>query len=354
MVVDDSAVIRGLVSRTLEQEPDIEIVASAPDGRAAVAAIGRTPADVVVLDIEMPVMDGLTAIPLLLQAAPGVRILMASTLTAKNAQITLDALAAGATDFLLKPSAVREMLGTASFNQELLTKVRELGPRPARGPTKTSRKPAADTSSSPAAQDAAGLSLRQAPMLPPEVLAIGSSTGGPQALLQVLTGVAKNVRVPIVITQHMPPTFTAILAAQIKRQSGLAAVEAQEGMPLEPGHVYVAPGDFHMTVDAVHVIHLNQGPRENFCRPSVDPMLRSLVGVYRSRVLTVILTGMGHDGLAGCKAVIEAGGAVIAQDEATSVVWGMPGAVAKAGLCSAVLPLAEIGLRLRPYVSGEI
>jgi two-component system chemotaxis response regulator CheB len=347
MVVDDSVVIRGLFARALEVANDVEIVASVPDGRAAVAALGRTPVDVIVLDIEMPVMDGLTAIPLLLKAAPRVKILMASTLTQKNAKITLDALAAGATDFLLKPSS-REMLGPASFNRDLLAKVRHLGSRTSRAWAVTPVS-VRQASAAPAAKP---LALRRAPMQAPHIIGIGSSTGGPQALLQVLSHLVPNTRVPILITQHMPPTFTAILANNISRQCGAAAVEAEDGMTVEAGRIYVAPGNYHMTVDTAHVIRLNQGPQENFCRPSVDPMLRSLVEVYRGRILTVILTGMGQDGLSGCRAVVEAGGAVIAQDEATSVVWGMPGAVATAGLCTAVLPLAQIGPHLRPFAFG--
>jgi two-component system chemotaxis response regulator CheB len=350
MVVDDSAVIRGLISRALESEGDIEIVASVPEGRSAIAALQRMPVDVVVLDVEMPVMNGLTAIPLILKIAPRVKIMMASTLTKKNAQITLDALAAGASDFLLKPSAVRDMLGPASFNRELLTKVRELGAKPSRATSITGPASGGPSLLSPIKP----FTMRPPLMRAPEVVAIGSSTGGPQALLRVLTDLAPKFRPPILITQHMPPTFTAILATQISRQCGRVALEAANGMSVEPGHIYVAPGNFHMTVDATRTIRLNQGPQENYCRPSVDPMLRSLVEVYRGRVLVVILTGMGHDGLAGCKAVVEAGGAVFAQDEATSVVWGMPGAVAKAGLCTEVLPLGELGPRLRPYASGEV
>lgn len=350
MVADDSAVIRGLVTRALEAEGDIEVVASVPEGRAAVAALERTRADIVVLDVQMPVMDGLTAIPLLLRAKPGVKILMASTLTKKNARTTLDALAAGAADFVLKPSAVREMLGPAEFNRELLAKVRQLGGQPAR--TLIPAKPAASEPVQ-ARLSATQLSLRLSLLRPPEIVAIGSSTGGPQALVRVLADVAPVVRAPILITQHMPPTFTTILANQITRQCGVAAFEAEDGLVVEAGRIYIAPGDFHMTIDAGHTIRLNQAPPENYCRPSVDPMLRSLVSVYRDRVLAVILTGMGHDGLAGCRAVVAAGGSIIAQDEATSVVWGMPGAVVGAGLCSAVLPLGEIGARLRPFVSGK-
>jgi two-component system, chemotaxis family, protein-glutamate methylesterase/glutaminase len=346
LVVDDSAVIRGLLARTLEADPEIEVVASIPDGRAAIAAVSRMPVDVVLLDVEMPVMGGLAAIPLLLKAAPGVKIVMASTLTAKNAQVTLDALAAGAVDYVLKPSATRALLDSTSFNRELLAKVRQLGAHrlgahPA--PTDNAPQPLAPTSPRPVA-------LRAPPKLAPAILAIGSSTGGPPALFQVLKQLSSPPRIPILIVQHMPPTFTGILAAHISRQCGVAAVEATDGSALEPGRVYVAPGNFHMTIDAARVIRLNQGPPENYCRPSVNPTLRSLATVYGGRVLATILTGMGSDGLEGCRAVVEAGGAVIAQDKATSVVWGMPGAVAMAGLCSAVLPLAEIGPQLQAYL----
>ncbi len=348
LVVDDSAVVRGLISRTLDGDPEIEVVASAPDGRAAVAAVARSPVDVVVLDVEMPIMDGLTAIPLLLKASPGLKIVMSSTLTAKSAQTTLDALSAGATDYVLKPSATREMFDASSFSRELRTKIKQFGTNR----TAAARSPVAATAAarSPVRANSETLSLRPVPAVPPEILAIGSSTGGPQALQQVLKELPPNPRIPILIVQHMPATFTGILASHISRQCGVAAAEAVDGCKVEPGHIYIAPGNCHMTVDATRVIRLNQDPPENYCRPSVDPTLRSLAAVYGSRVLTVILTGMGYDGLKGCEAVVEAGGSVIAQDKATSVVWGMPGAVATAGLCSAVLPLAEIGQRLLPYM----
>lgn len=349
MVADDSAVIRGLISRVLDAEADIEIVASVPDGRAAVSALQRTPVDVVVLDVDMPIMDGLTAIPLLVKAAPGIKIVMASTHTRRNAKITLSALSAGAADYILKPSAAREMLGPASFNRELIEKIRHLGAKLGRAVAKTP----ADAPRAVEAGPPKPLLLRPAPVFAPQIIAFGSSTGGPQALLQVLKDFAPGAHVPILVAQHMPATFTSILASHITRQCGVSAMEATDGLTLEQGRVYVAPGNFHMTVDATHTLRLNQDPPENYCRPSVNPMLRSLAACYGSRVLAVILTGMGRDGLNGCRAVVEAGGAVFAQDEATSVVWGMPGAVAVAGLCSAVLPLAEIGPRLRPYALGK-
>jgi two-component system, chemotaxis family, protein-glutamate methylesterase/glutaminase len=346
LVVDDSAVVRRLITQVLRADPEIEVVASAPDGRAAVAVASRIQVDVAVLDIDMPIMDGLTAIPQLLKAVPGLKIVMASTLTAKNAQVTLEALAAGASDYIPKPSAMREMLDTSSFNRELLAKIKQFGAK--RGaisgiaPVTVARQPVH------AAPER--LTLRSASNFPPDILVIGSSTGGPEALLQVLEELPADVRVPILIVQHMPATFTGILAARITRLCGIAAAEAVDGNKLAPGCVYVAPGNFHMTVDAARVIRINQDPPENYCRPSIDPTLRSLAAVYGGKVLAVILTGMGSDGLKGCAAVVDAGGTVIAQDQATSVVWGMPGAVATAGLCSAVLPLTEIGPWLQPYL----
>ena len=339
MIVDDSAVVRGLIARVLHEDAEIELVASVDNGRTALASLERTPADIAVLDIEMPEMDGLTAIPLLLQKRPGLRIIMASTLTVRNAEIALRALALGAADYVPKPTASREMLGATPFNQELLFKIRNLGGRP--------------QIAAPAARHAGSeLALRTQMPVRPHAIAIGSSTGGPQALFRVLRD-AGPLRQPIFITQHMPPTFTTLLAQNIARDCGVAAKEGIDGEMVAPGRVYVAPGNHHMVVCGAPpgplAIGLNQDLPENFCRPAVDPMLRSLVAAYGRALLVVILTGMGHDGLEGCRAVVAAGGSVLAQDQASSVVWGMPGAVAQAGLCSAVLPVERIGARL-----GEI
>lgn len=372
MVVDDSAVIRGLLTRILEADPDIRVVASVGDGQMAVNAVQRTPVDVIVLDVEMPVMDGLTAIPKLLAAAPAARIVMASTLTRRNADISLRALQAGASDYIPKPSSTRDLISRETFSRDLLTKVKTL----AREACKSTGRPAAedvrrDTGRS-TAQGAGASSLGRSdrpaspllpvrpaakpvlraappPNRPPSLIAIGSSTGGPQALFQVLGNLADRTMPPILITQHMPATFTTILAEHITRQTGIPCREASTGDRPSAGAALLAPGGFHMVVErqaGSPQIRLTTDEPENFCRPSVDPMLRSIATCYGRDVLAVILTGMGQDGLQGCKAVVAAGGLVIAQDEATSIVWGMPGAVAGAGLCSAVLPLREIG----PYV----
>lgn len=351
MIADDSAVIRGLIARALEGEGDVQVVVTVADGRQAVAALARHPVDVIVLDIEMPELDGLSAIPLLLAKAPHAKIIMASTLTLKNADVTLKALAAGAADYIPKPTSSRDMMGPAAFNRELLEKVRSLGAvARARRPADPADRRLTAVPIHRAPVVSAQPTLRPPSTVPPQIVAIGSSTGGPQALYDVLKHLAPSFGLPIVLTQHMPPTFTTMLAQHITRICGVNAVEAADGMPVERGRVHIAPGDFHMKITNTRtapIIRLNKEPPENYCRPSVDPMMASIVELYGPSVLAVILTGMGQDGLRGCKAVVAAGGSVIAQDQATSVVWGMPGAVANAGLCSQILPIQEIGPRLK-------
>jgi two-component system chemotaxis response regulator CheB len=366
MVVDDSAVVRGLVTRMLEEDPHLQVVASVGNGQMALNALERHDVEVAILDIEMPVMDGLTALPLLLKVDPHLQVIMASTLTLKNADISLKALERGAADYIPKPTTSREISGGVDFKTHLIEKVRALAAVRRRFPRRLAKSeapapllrpvsavaPAASHSAEPAPRSSIyhrqtqPLTFRNAAVETPDVIAIGSSTGGPQALFSLLSAMrAGTVRQPILITQHMPPTFTTILAEHISRVSGWQAAEGVDGEPVVSGRVYIAPGDYHMVVEAKgteRVIRLNKNPPENFCRPSVDPMLRSMAQVWGRRVLVVILTGMGSDGLRGGQAVVEAGGTVIAQDEASSVVWGMPGAVATAGICSAVLPLSDI------------
>ena len=348
IVVDDSLVIRGFITRALDADPAFKVVASAGNGQIAVDTLQRTPADVIILDIEMPVMDGLTAIPKLKAIDPAVQIVMASTLTQRNAEISIKALELGATDYLPKPSA-REMAVPNEFQRDLRDKVRALGAIAwKKGVRQT---PLRATSGSVAAPvEKKKLSLLPMPTQRPAIIAIGSSTGGPQALFEVIKVMGANLPQPIVITQHMPPSFTAILADHISKQCNVTCTEGKDGEIIRPGNYYVAPGDFHMLIvkrPEGSVLRIVKDPQENFCRPAVDPMLRSLVEVYGSRILTVILTGMGQDGWKGSDAVVKAGGAVVAQDEATSVVWGMPGAVATAGICSAISPVGEIGAMVR-------
>ncbi len=348
MIVDDSAVIRGLLTRSLESDPAVRVVATVGNGLVAIQTLARTEVDVIVLDIEMPVMDGLTALPKLIAAEPDVKVIVASTLTQKNAQVSLKCLSAGAHDYIAKPTTTTALNAAVDFKRELLEKVKALASVRTQRRVKTGAVTVKRTDLAPVRVrpvESKPIVLRSPGRVQPEVLAIGSSTGGPQALFSFFQGLPAAIKQPILITQHMPPTFTTILAEHLARVSGRESAEAVDGEAIRPKRIYLAPGDFHMTVETKgtdKVIRLNKGAPENFCRPSVDPMLRSLVAAYGARLAVVILTGMGQDGLKGARVVVEAGGSVIAQDEASSVVWGMPGAVATAGLCSAVLPLGEL------------
>lgn len=332
MVVDDSAIVRGLIVQTLERDPALSVVARAANGEAALIELARTAVDVVVLDIEMPVMDGLTALPLILKLQPEARVVMASTLTRRNARISLQALQAGAADYVPKPET-GGLVGAEDFARELTAKVKALG-RSGGLPTPPTPAPVAPVRPSPLS-----------PPIRPQVVAVGGSTGAPPALMSLFADLKGELEQAVLLTQHMPPTFTAMLAEQLERTGERPAGEARDGEPILPGRIYVAPGGWHMTVGRsgkVPVIRLNQEAPEHFCRPSVDPMLRSAAAVYGPGVLAVILTGMGADGAEGCRAVAEAGGRFVVQDEATSVVWGMPGAAARTGLAEAVLPLPQI------------
>ncbi|HNQ92997.1 MAG TPA: chemotaxis response regulator protein-glutamate methylesterase [Alphaproteobacteria bacterium] len=377
MIVDDSAVIRGFLGKLLENDSDFEILNTAANGQIAVDRLKKDKHDIILLDVEMPVMDGLTAIPLLMAAQPNVKIIMCSTLTTKNAETTLKALALGAVECIAKPSTTQDMYSKDTFRNILIHTVKEIAgirnPIPQAAPTsRPTSSTTAPTSATPATSRPAAAepqnstaptytSLNRAgktvKLLPadkgfsgkPDLLAIGSSTGGPNALFALIPHL-KGIQIPVIITQHMPPTFTRILAEHIQQQTGITAVEGEENMPLLPGRIHIAPGGYHMTFKKngpSTVIHLDEGPMENFCRPAVDPMLRSAVKIYGQKIMTVILTGMGQDGMLGAREIVAAGGRVIAQDEATSVVWGMPGAAALDGTCSAVLPLQEIGPWLR-------
>jgi len=345
MICDDSLTIRGAIARMLEADPDIDVVARVANGRAALETLPQARPDVLILDIEMPVLDGMAALPLLLRADPTLRVVMASTLTTKGADIALHALRLGAADYVPKPSSIGG-LGDDTFRRDLLQKVKGLARLRRRCALPSAAKPA---------PPAILARPRPAPIRRPLLLAIGSSTGGPQALFTLVQGLATGVEVPVVLTQHMPPAFTPMLAEHLTRLGGMPCREAVDGSALIPGHIHLAPGDRHLVIDGKPGslrTRLSKAPPENFCRPSVDPMLRSAAAACDGRVLVAMLTGMGQDGLAGTKAVIDAGGTAIAQDEATSVVWGMPGAIAQAGLCHAVLPLPRIAAKLLDLLKG--
>jgi two-component system chemotaxis response regulator CheB len=372
MIVDDAVVVRGVLGRWIEAEPDMQIVASLRNGREAVDHVERVRPDVVLLDIDMPELDGLNALPLLLARKRDLVVIMASTLTRRNAEISLRALTLGAKDYIAKPNAYGDFAGAAEFHRQLIDKIRQLSARfhrrvPAVGvaPPKSLERPAKAADTALARTEAPPLvphhpediTLRPFPACVPKVLVIGASTGGPQALMSVI-GKLNGVfdRVPILITQHMPPTFTAIIAEHLTQATGRKAREGRDGEPVNGGSVYVAPGGKHMRVvrrDAGIAIEINDQPPVNFCKPAVDPLFESAAHVWPQGVCALVLTGMGADGLRGGRAIVAAGGSVVAQDEATSVVWGMPGQVAHAGICSAVLPVHEIAPRLNRLFAGE-
>lgn len=381
LTVDDSAVIRGFLARIIDAEPDMTVVATAMNGQMALNVLDRRPVDIVLLDIEMPVMDGLTALPRILEKAPDARVIMASSLTEKGAEVTVRALSLGAADYVTKPSA-RHAQGLGPVARQLVRKIRVLAGRgdplqAAGAPSPAGETPAGPdagsaVSTSPPASGSAGaptasrsraegtpslpatLLDRQAGIAPPRfapsseparILGIASSTGGPNALAEFFRRLPADFRLPVVLVQHMPALFTAMLAERLGGVTGRPAVEGADGMPVEDGHIYVAPGDWHMTVERSAngpVLRLDQSPPQNFCRPAADPLFRSMAQVYGGAQVAVVLTGMGHDGLQGAEAVARAGGTVLAQDQATSVVWGMPRAVAVSGLAHRVLPLTEL------------
>lgn len=353
MVVDDSAIARGIVTRTLEEDRGIKVVASAPNGVMALKAMRSHEIDVVILDIEMPELDGMATLPRLLAANPDLKIIMASAASQHDADVTLKAISMGAVDYIPKPST--GLGGAASFRQELIDKVKMHGARDAAS-VKAVRRPA--PKAAPAATPTiTQRSIGRNQIERPDVIAIGSSTGGPQALAEVLRDLDAHIWQPILITQHMPATFTAMLAEHMTRYSGRVAAEARDGELLSPGRIYVAPGGKHLLVETQAAggvrIRLDDGPPENSCKPAVDPMLRSLSRIFKNKLLVVILTGMGCDGLKGCEEVVNGGGIVLAQDQETSVVWGMPGAVVQAGLCREVLPLSLIGPAIAQISGGE-
>ena len=366
MVVDDSVVIRGMISRWIGAEPDMEVSASLRTGLDAVNQIERIKPDVAVLDIEMPELDGISALPQLLAKKRDLVIIMASTLTRRNAEISFKALSLGASDYIPKPESTREASAAETFHHDLIQKIRHLGAR-ARRRAQPSASPsmapaperARGVPAQPAAAPVAQLQLARQPFstLAPRVLLIGSSTGGPQALMTLVADIGPVIdRFPVLITQHMPPTFTTILAEHLARASRRPAHEAVDGEIVKPGRIYLAPGGRHMRVvrhGAETAIALDDGPPVNFCKPAVDPLFNSAIDVWQGGIMSVILTGMGSDGMRGGKDIVAAGGSVIAQDEATSVVWGMPGAAANAGICAAVLPLNQIAPKLVRLFSGD-
>jgi two-component system chemotaxis response regulator CheB len=390
LVVDDAVVVRRMLTDVLSAEADIEVSGVAANGKIALQKIAQGLPDVVTLDVEMPEMDGLATLREIRKTWPKLPVIMFSTLTERGAAATLDALALGASDYVTKPANVGSVTAAiAKIREELVPKVRALagvpppsGGAPAARPPGSPAAPGAAASGAAAPSGAPGagaagsrplgtMSWASAALASggarpgqsfgatsaaarigaerPSIVAIGVSTGGPNALAALLPALPGDLPVPVVIVQHMPPMFTRLLAERLHTQSKLTVVEGQAGMVLQAGTVYIAPGDFHMELQASGasvLLRLVQTPPENSCRPAVDVLFRSVARTYGARVLGVILTGMGQDGLRGCETIHEAGGRVVVQDEATSIVWGMPGFVARAGLAEKVLPLDTIAAEI--------
>jgi two-component system chemotaxis response regulator CheB len=355
LVVDDSVVMRRVIKRALEQEPDIEVVGSAANGVLALAKVPQLRPDIVTLDIEMPEMDGLTTLARLREIDARLPVIMCSTLTERGASATLEALALGATDYVTKPASQNSSdldHALANLHDQLVPKIRALcGGSDGERLDEASATPAA---SKPPVAIRRPEHSGPAPLV--QAVVIGVSTGGPSALATVIADLPADLGVPVLVCQHMPPVFTRLLADRLDAKAALDVREAAGGEPLTPGTVWIAPGGEHLLVGrsgASAVTRLSSAPPENSCRPAVDPLLRSAVSVWGRGVLAVILTGMGQDGLRGAELVAEAGGRVVAQDEATSVVWGMPGYVARAGLADAVVPLSDVASEIARRAAGR-
>jgi two-component system, chemotaxis family, protein-glutamate methylesterase/glutaminase len=346
LVVDDSAVVRRIVAGVLDADPGVRVVGTAASGARALEAVDRLAPDILTLDIEMPEMDGLETLRHLRRLHPRLPVIMFSTLTERAAAATLEALALGARDYVTKPAGAG---GAAQALQvvrsELLPRIKALVPRGRQTPAPTRNAPPAPPGARPARTEPYG------------ILVVGSSTGGPDALETILRELPADLPAPVAIVQHMPPIFTRLFAQRLDRASRLTVVEARNGLRLEPGLVAVAPGDTHLLVvqeQGALRVATNQETRQNGCRPSVDVLFRSAAAALGARVLACVLTGMGHDGLRGCQWLRAAGAEIVVQDEATSVVWGMPGAVAAAGLADRVRPLPAIAADLAGALGSRL
>jgi len=353
LIVDDAVVIRKLLSDVLGADPEIEVAGVAANGRIALAKLADLAPDLVTLDVEMPEMNGLETLEALRKLYPLLPVVMYSTLTEAGAGTTLEALARGASDYCTKPSNSGNLDNAKqTVRDELVPRIKALCARrlaaPAPRPLPAAAAALSTTTLAPKpALPAAPIKLAAArnPAGRIELLAIGCSTGGPNALDCVLTGLPANLGVPVVIVQHMPPMFTRLLAERLDGKCALDVCEAKAGMRLEPNHVYIAPGDWHMLLKreaGALVTALEQSPPENSCRPAVDVLFRSAAQLAGASTLAVVLTGMGRDGTRGAQQIYEAGGRILAQDEASSVVWGMPGFVAQSGVAEALLPLDKV------------
>jgi two-component system chemotaxis response regulator CheB len=341
LIVDDSVVMRRMISDMVQSDPALEVAGIAHHGYIALAKIAQVTPDIVTLDLDMPEMDGMETLTRLRAEYPDLPVIIVSVLTERGTQLTLDALAMGASDYVTKPSGVMpNAASTAEVRHELISKIKSLG--------------AAHLSRSPGWAKKRALPTDDTAHSRVEIVVIGVSTGGPNALMQLLPEIPADFPVPVVVVQHMPPLFTRFLAERLSKVCALQVREAAHGDKLTAGTIWIAPGDHHLEMERTKhdvIIRLNQGPLENSCRPAVDPTFRSAVECFGSRVLGVIMTGMGHDGLQGSRCIYDGGGQILAQDEKTSVVWGMPRFVVEEGLPDEVLPLDRIASAIRQRVA---
>ena len=346
LVVDDSVVIRKVLCQALAGDPGIEVAASAADGSIALTKIPLVHPDLITLDVEMPGMSGLETLGAIRKAYPSLPVIMFSTLTERGAAITLEALSLGASDYVTKPQKTGSLEQTlVRINAELIPKVKELCRKRVGGET---RRVLASEAGKAASTKRKGLPERV------DIVAIGTSTGGPNALAAILPALAGEFPVPVVVVQHMPPMFTRLLADRLDKQASLAVHEGGPGQIVIPGHAWIAPGDFHMKVARKGMavrLEMNQEAPQNSCRPAVDVLFESVAQVYGANALAVVLTGMGADGVRGAQRIRDAGGQVIVQDEESSVVWGMPGQVAAAGLAEGIFPLQEMAGEIKRRAS---
>jgi two-component system chemotaxis response regulator CheB len=378
LIADDSSVTRRIVSEALNMEVDMEIVATAQDGEEAIAYFKAQRPDVVLLDVDMPTISGIEALKAIRALNDSVPVIMFSTLTVKGGEATLDALAAGATDYAPKPTGAGHLdKALAYLKQEVVPKVRLWGNRykmrqeksaqmapsvkPNKEITVSSAATAGPARGSSSFTVASSKPIVTAPTArkrsgPVSILAIGASTGGPNALAELISLLPGDLGVPVVIVQHMPPVFTQLLAERLDRTSRLTVKEGYDGAVLRAGEAWVAPGDFHMVVSregTETLLRTNKNTPENSCRPAVDVLFRSVAEVYGGNTLAVVLTGMGRDGTAGCQVLSKVGAGILVQDEASSVVWGMPRSVAEAGLADSVLNLKDIAAAITTRIRGS-
>jgi two-component system chemotaxis response regulator CheB len=349
IAIDDSSVARRLITNAIEMTSDLEVVGTASNGRLGLSKLERVPCDLVVLDVEMPELGGIETLREIRKRYPKLPVIMFSSLTRRGAETTLDALASGANDYVAKPRASGPDAARMEVARELFPKIRALCPQGTRDLAPSSApRPTLDLPPPPVPPPP-----RRAPLRPrrplassahrrPAILGIGCSTGGPNALADIIPSLPGPIGVPVVVVQHMPPIFTRLMAERLDARSQVRVREATHGEALLADTVYVAPGDFHMEVSEEHRVVLHQQPPENSCRPAVDVLFRSMARVFGARSVGVILTGMGRDGYEGSRLLKEAGASLLVQDKETSVVWGMPGFISRAGLADRELPLSEM------------